>query len=120
MVVHRSLGPGLLESVYEECLNRELMTAGFSVARQLALSVPYEGGLLQRTFRPDFVVDDEVVVEVKAVMNLLPVHTAQVLTYLKLSQLERGLIINFNCPRLIDGVKRLILTRPAPAPSVTH
>ena len=116
MVVHRSLGPGLLESVYEECLNRELMAAGFTVARQPALSVSYEGGLLHRTFRPDVVVDDEVVVEAKAVMNLLPVHTAQVLTYLKLSEIERGLIINFNCARLIDGVKRLILTRPAQAP----
>ena len=117
MAVHRSLGPGLLESIYEECLNRELLAAGFKVARQPEVHVAYEGDLLHRTFRPDFVVDDEVVVEVKAVTTLLPVHTAQVLTYLKLSQIERGLLINFNCERLIEGVKRLILTRQVPAPT---
>ena len=111
MVVHSSLGPGLLESVYEECLNRELVAAGFKVARQPSISVEYDGGILHRTFKPDFVIDNEVVVEVKAVSTLLPVHTAQVLTYMKLSRIERGLLINFNCERLIDGVKRLILTR---------
>ncbi len=113
MVVHRSLGPGLLESVYEECLNRELKAAGFQLARQPTLQVAYDGSLLQRNFRPDFVINGEVVVEVKAVTHLLPVHQAQLLTYLKLSRIERGLIINFNCAQLITGVKRLILTRKA-------
>ena len=78
MVVHSSLGPGLLESVYEECLSQELVAAGFSVTRQPSISVEYNGSVLHRTFKPDFVIDDEVVVEVKAVTTLLPVHTAQV------------------------------------------
>ncbi|MDO8502432.1 MAG: GxxExxY protein [Gemmatimonadaceae bacterium] len=95
----------------EECLNRELSSAGLKIDRQPALNVAYDGADLHRTFRPDFVVNSEVVVEVKAGAHILPVHQAQLLTYLELSGHERGLIINFNTAQLIRGVKRLILTR---------
>ena len=111
MAVHRFLGPGLLESVYEECLNGELTRSGLHIARQPALSVEYDGRIINRIFRPDFVVNREVVVEVKSVVALQPVHQAQLLTYMKLAGIERGLIINFNCEYLIRGVRRFILTR---------
>jgi GxxExxY protein len=111
IVVHRSLGPGLLESVYEECLEKELASAGLKLKRQPVLAVSYEGRILHRNYRPDFVVEDQVVVEVKAVSELSPVHLAQVLTYLKLSQIERGLLINFNVAQLVRGIKRVILSR---------
>jgi len=110
MRVHKELGPGLLESVYDDCLARALNNAGLSVERHPRLSVSYEGSLLDRQFRPDFVVEESVVVEVKSVAHLLPLHEAQLLTYMKLSRIERGLLVNFNVARLASGIRRMILT----------
>jgi GxxExxY protein len=111
ILVHRELGPGLLEGVYEECLHTELISAGLTVERQPNIKVAYQGGLLHRNYRPDFVVERGVVVEVKSVSEILPVHRAQVLTYLKLSGYQRGLLINFNTAQLVKGVKRLVASR---------
>jgi GxxExxY protein len=115
--VHRELGPGLLESAYEACLLHELVLRGHSVTRQVELPVVYKGLRIDAGFRIDLLIDDTVVVECKAVERLMPIHEAQVLTYLRLSGKPIGLLINFHVPRLIDGVKRLILT-PTP-PSVS-
>lgn len=111
MAVHRLLGPGLLESAYEKCLAKKMADAGLNLMRQAAIPVLYESGIFHRRYRPDFVVDGEVIVELKSVSELRPVHLAQVLTYLKLSQIERGLIINFNVALLVRGIKRVILSR---------
>lgn len=105
--VHRTLGPGLLESVYDECLCYEMAIAKIGFERQKAMPVAYKGLHLQCGYRLDLLVEDEIVVEVKAVEALLPVHTAQVLSYLKASGKELGLLINFNVPVLKDGVRRL-------------
>ena len=105
--VHRALGPGLLESVYEECLCFELGEAGLAFERQLALPVTYKSITLKAGFRLDVVVERKVVLEIKAIECLLPIHQAQVLTYLKLSKLNTGLLLNFNSVVLKDGVRRL-------------
>ena len=107
--VHRALGPGLLESVYEECLCHELRTADIEFARQAPLSVSYKGIRLDCGYRMDIVVAKEVLVEVKSVDRLRPIHDAQVLTYLKLSGLRVGLLMNFNSVLLKDGLRRLVL-----------
>jgi GxxExxY protein len=107
--VHAALGPRLLESVYETCLAHELHCRGLSFARQVALPVEYEGLKLDAGLRLDLVVSDCVVVEIKAVECLLPVHKAQLLTYLKLSGHRIGLLINFNVPLIKDGIKRMAL-----------
>ena len=107
--VHKQLGPGLLESVYEECLCHELNALGIPFERQKGLPVEYKEVKLDCGFRMDILVDNKVIVEVKAVDFLLPIHDAQVLTYLKLSGLKLGLLINFNTKILKDGVKRLVL-----------
>jgi GxxExxY protein len=107
--VHRELGPGLLESAYETCLCRELELAGIPFQRQLSLPVVYKGVQLECGYELDVVVDQKVVLELKAVERLLPIHEAQLLTYLKLGRYRLGLLINFNVPVLKDGVKRLIL-----------
>lgn len=110
MQVHTELGPGLVESVYDDCLAHALTSAGLSIERHPRLSVSYEGAPLARQFRPDFVVEKSVVVEVKSVAHLLPLHEAQLLTYMKLSRIERGLLVNFNVARLMTGIRRMILT----------
>jgi len=107
--VHRELGPGLLESIYEECLCRELATRGIPFHRQVPLPVTYKGVKLDCDFRVDLVVFDEVVVELKAVESILPVHEAQLLSYMKLLQKRYGLLINFCVPALKDGIRRRIL-----------
>jgi GxxExxY protein len=107
--VHRELGPGLLESVYEVCLVHELTKRGLKVSRQVALPVIYDGMQLDAGFRLDLLVCACVVVELKVVEALLPVHKAQVLTYLKLSGHRLGLLINFNVARIKDGIVRLAL-----------
>jgi GxxExxY protein len=107
--VHRVLGPGLLESVYQRCLERELAVRGVPFEPQVRLPVVYKGAELGDDFVMDFVVDDRVVVEIKAVDALHPLHEAQLLTYLRLSGLRLGLLINFNVPVLKDGIKRRIL-----------
>jgi GxxExxY protein len=107
--VHKALGPGLLESVYEECLCHELDLRGFSYKRQHAIPVQYKGAKLDCGYRIDLLVDNRVILELKSVDCLEPIHEAQILTYLKLTNLKVGLLINFNVPVLRDGVKRLIL-----------
>ena len=109
--VHKQLGPGLLESPYDDCMQRSLRREGLAFKHQPRLRISYEGILLDRDFRPDFVIEDKVVLDVKSVENFLPVHQAQVLTYMKLAEIERGLLINFNVALLKNGIRRLILTR---------
>ncbi len=107
--VHRSLGPGLLESAYEECLAHELADRGVSFVRQFEVPVLYRGHKLDCGFRADILVEDAVIVELKAVTQVIAIHEAQLMTYLRLSGKSVGLIINFNVPRLIDGIVRRVL-----------
>jgi GxxExxY protein len=107
--VHKELGPGLLESVYEVCLMKELIDEGLSVKRQLSLPVIYKGEKIDIDFKIDLLVEDEVIVELKAVESILPVHEAQILTYLKLSGKQIGLLLNFNTKLLKDGIRRFVL-----------
>ena len=106
--VHRILGPGLLESVYEYCLVEELRRNGLNVQRQVKLPIIYKGRNLEKDFFIDLLVEDKVVIELKAVEEVLPVHEVQLLTYLKLSEKKLGLLINFHVPILKQGVKRKI------------
>ena len=106
--VHRELGPGLLESSYEECLCHELKTRGITYERQKSLPVSYKDVRLDCGYRLDVVVDNLVIVEIKAVESMLPIHTAQLLTYLKLANFKLGLLINFNTPQLRQGIKRVV------------
>jgi GxxExxY protein len=105
--VHRHLGPGLLESVYEACLYSEIRLLGVEVQRQVALPISYKGAVLQEGMRLDLLVGRSLIVELKAVDALLPIHSAQVITYLKLSRLSGGLLLNFNVTALRQGIKRL-------------
>jgi GxxExxY protein len=107
--VHRALGPGLLESAYEECLCFELGQHGVAFARQVPLPVVYKTVKLDCGYRMDLVVERRLIIEVKTVERLVPVHEAQLLTYLKLSGIRGGLILNFNVPVLKDGIKRMVL-----------
>jgi GxxExxY protein len=107
--VHRTVGPGLLESVYEECLCRELEVRRIAFARQVPLPLEYKGVSLDCGYRMDLLVDGLVVVELKAVDKLEPIHDAQLLTYLRLSNLWLGLLINFNVSVLKNGIRRLVL-----------
>ena len=111
--VHRALGSGLLESTYEACLCHELSEHGIPFARQIPLPVIYKGVRLDCGYRLDLVVAEELVVELKSVDKMLPVHHAQLLTYLKLSGFQTGLILNFNVPMLKDGIKRLTIAPQA-------
>ncbi len=106
--VHRQLGPGLLESVYLAAMEFELLARGISFASEVYLPVRYKGSLLDGSLRLDLVVERELVVELKAQEGLLPVHCAQVLTYLKTGGFERGLLINFNVSKLVNGVRRFV------------
>ena len=107
--VHRALGPGLLESAYEDCLCYELAQNGIGYRRQAALPVSYKGVPLESGFKIDILVEDSVVLELKAVEKILPVHQAQLLTYLKLGGFKTGLILNFHVAVLKDGIRRLVL-----------
>ncbi|MCF6178689.1 MAG: GxxExxY protein [Geopsychrobacter sp.] len=107
--VHRHLGPGLLESAYESCLCREFTLQGIGFTRQPLLPVIYKNEKIDCGYRMDLVVDDRVVLELKSVERILPIHEAQLLTYLKLSQKKVGLILNFNCTLMRDGIKRMVL-----------
>jgi GxxExxY protein len=107
--VHRALGPGLLESAYEECLHQELLLRELSVQRQVSLSVVYKGVALDCGYRMDLIVAGAIVIELKCVESLSAIHEAQLLTYLKLSGKQVGLLINFNVPVLKDGIRRRIL-----------
>jgi GxxExxY protein len=107
--VHRQLGPGLLESAYEECLCIELKHADIAYRRRAPLPVTYKGSRLDCGYRLDLVVAERVVIEVKTVERLLAIHEAQLLTYLKLSRIRTGLLLNFNSAALKDGLRRLTL-----------
>lgn len=107
--VHKALGPGLLESIYETALCRELATAGLAFERQQPLPVFYKGQPLDCEYRMDLVVENTLVVEIKAVQALLSLHDAQLLTYLKLGGFPAGLLLNFNETKLADGIRRRLL-----------
>jgi len=106
--VHKKLGPGLLESAYEECLCCEMQLRGIEFKRQVPLPVNYKGVVLDCSYRLDLLVEDKVIVELKSIEGLEPIHEAQMLTYLKLRNAWLGLIINFNVIMLKDGVRRLV------------
>ncbi len=106
--VHRELGPGLLESVYEECLSFELQSRGLFVERQYELPVVYKDQVLNKTFVMDLLVNGLIVVELKAVQTVLPIHEVQLLTYLRMARLKLGLLINFNVELMRDGIIRKI------------
>ena len=106
--VHSQLGPGLLESVYEECLTYKLIKSGISVERQKPIPLIFEEVKLECGFRCDLMVEDKLIVEVKAVEALNDVHLAQVLTYLKLTKSKLGLLMNFNVVKLKDGLRRVV------------
>ena len=108
MAVHRELGPGLLESAYEACLAYEIAKGGFSIERQKELPVIYRNVKLDCGYRIDLLVENKVIIEIKAIDKLAPIHTAQLLSYLKLSGCKIGLLINFNVKVLKDGIRRLI------------
>ena len=109
ITVHRELGPGLLELVYEKCLALELTKSGLQIFAQKEIPLTYKGLALESGFRADLIVENKVLIELKSVDQLPPVHTAQVLTYLKLTGLQTALLINFNVPLLKSGIKRLSL-----------
>tara|TARA_A100001391_G_scaffold127819_1_gene87429 strand:- start:1311 stop:1691 length:381 start_codon:yes stop_codon:yes gene_type:complete len=106
--VHKPLGPGLLESTYEICLGHELKLMGLEVKQQVPLPVLYKDVKLNAGYRIDMIVENKVIIEIKSVDALAPIHTAQILTYLKLKDLKLGLLINFNEIKVIDGLKRII------------
>jgi len=106
--VHKSLGPGMLEGAYEICLTHELVKHGFKVERQKKLPIVYDGIRLDAGYRLDLLVNDAVIVEVKAVERIHPVHEAQLLSYLRMTDRKLGLVINFNMKMLRDGVKRVV------------
>ena len=107
--VHHEMGPGLLGSIYEMCLVHELKTIGLKVERQVPVQVKYKGMVFDDAFRMDLLVENSIIVELKAVEDLLPVHEAQLLTYLKLTEKRVGLLINFNVPALKVGIHRMVL-----------
>ena len=106
--VHKELGPGLLESTYEACLFYELNQKGLFVEKQKILPVKYKGIELEIGYRIDLLVENQVLIELKSVKEILPIHSAQLLSYLKISNREIGLLFNFNETKLVDGVKRII------------
>lgn len=107
--VHRALGPGLLESTYEQCVAHELGLADIRFQIQPPLPVEYKGVKLDCGYRIDLLIDGKLIVELKSVAALLPIHEAQILTYMKLARIPVGLLINFNVTRLKDGIKRFVL-----------
>lgn len=107
--VHSELGPGLLESTYEVCLEYELLKEGLSVERQKALPVIYDEVKLDAGYRIDLLVNNQIILELKAVDEIAPIHQAQVMTYLKLSGLKLGLLLNFNVKQMKQGIKRIIM-----------
>src|SRR3954469_19588134 len=113
MKVHTALGPGLLESVYQKCLQHELQKRGLKVESEVWLPVIYDGVEIEGGYKVDLIIENSVIVELKVVEHLLEVHKAQLLSYLKLSCRELGLLINFNVVHLKDGIKRIVNSRPS-------
>lgn len=110
--VHSTLGPGLLESAYEACLAHELTRRGYRIERQKEQPIIYEGLEIEVGYRLDILVDDQLIIELKAVEQMLPIHQAQIMTYLRLSRKTLGLIINFNVPLIKNGIKRVAMNHP--------
>jgi GxxExxY protein len=108
IAVHREIGPGLLETVYEYCLCKELNLAGLSAINQYMLPLYYKGENLHKDFRIDILVEKNILIEIKAVEKILPVHEAQVISYLKMADLKVGLLINFNVPVIKQGFRRFV------------
>lgn len=106
--VHRHLGPGLLESAYEECLCQELQLQAVKFERQVSLPVTYKGISLDCGYKLDIVVEHKIILELKSIIKFEPIHQAQLLTYLKLSGMKLGLLLNFNVPLMKDGLKRVV------------
>ena len=104
--IHTALGPGLLESVYQNCLAYELEKKGISCQKEVILPVKYEDLIFESGFRADLIIEDKVIIEIKAVEKVQPVHRAQILTYLKLTNMPLGLLINFNNTKIINGFQR--------------
>jgi len=107
--VHRVLGPGLFESVYQTCVAHELRKAGMVFEQQRAIPIEYDGIVLDHAFRADLIVERELIVEIKSIDKLTPVHHAQLLTYMKLAGVRKGLMMNFNVSLLKDGIKSIVL-----------
>ena len=120
ITVHRALGPGLLESTYEACLAYELVQLGLKVERQKELPVRYRGVVIDCGYRMDLIIEDAIVVEVKSIEQLLPIHQAQVMSYLRLSGLRVGLLLNFNVRILKQGLKRIVNEFPGSAVSAVR
>lgn len=108
--VHRVMGPGLLESIYERCMIRELQLRGIAAARQKEVRIEYKGEVFNEELRFDLLVDDCLLVELKAVQEVHPIHKAQLLSYMKLMDVPLGLLLNFHQTRLVDGMSRMILS----------
>ncbi|PVW14325.1 GxxExxY protein [Marixanthomonas spongiae] len=108
IAVHKQLGPGLLESTYEVCLAHELKLLGLQIRQQVALPVVYKNIKLNAGYRLDLIVNEKVIIEIKSIDCLAPIHTAQILTYLKLTDIKLGLLINFNEVKVVDGIKRVL------------
>ncbi|HEY7990304.1 MAG TPA: GxxExxY protein [Stellaceae bacterium] len=106
--VHSALGPGLLESVYQQCLVCELRSRKINIQQQIALPIRYRDTVVEAGLRLDLLADDKVIVEIKAIEKLLPVHEAQLLTYLKLAKKDLGILVNFNVPLIKDGIRRFV------------
>ena len=107
--VHKALGPGLLESAYEKCLMKEFELSNISFKSQIELPLEYKGIRVDAGYRIDLIVERKVIIELKAVESLIPVHEAQLLTYMKLTGIRVGMLMNFNVPVLKDGIKRMVL-----------
>lgn len=107
--VHKQLGPGLLESVYQNCLTKELTIAGLSFEKEKKIDIEYKGDPVDSAFKADFIIEGKLIVELKSVSAFTDVHVAQLLTYMKLAKISVGLLINFNVKFLKDGIKRYVL-----------
>jgi len=107
-MVHKAVGPGLLESVYESCLVKELRDRGFNVKNQVEIPIHYMGEKIENEYRIDLLVNNEIIIELKAVESLLPVHEAQLMSYLRIANKKLGFLINFNVPLIKDGIRRYV------------
>jgi GxxExxY protein len=117
--IHNKLGPGLLESVYQRILAYELRKAGLQVETEVPIPVEWDENIIDDSFRADLIINNQVLVELKSIENLLPLHHKQVFTYLKLTNLHLGLLINFNTPLLKDGLHRIVRDLPEDQPPPT-
>lgn len=121
ITVHRALGPGLLESVYQQCLAHELRKQGMLVQTEVPVRIEYDGLEMEAGFRIDIMVEGELILELKTVEDVLPIHKAQLITYLKLAGISRGLLLNFNVELMKDGIHRLYAELATPLhPSLPH